>query len=66
MNIQERAWDLYQQIQAQRATLRSYESALAFVRVRQSEPNDIEPVARELWEIAQRIRGDCNPTWMIP
>jgi hypothetical protein len=63
-NPTERAWNLYRQLQAQRATLHSYEDALGFVRVRQAQaPATIEPVARKLWEIAERIRGDMNPDW---
>jgi hypothetical protein len=63
-DINERAWDLYRQIQAQRATLKTYQEALSFVRVRQSEsPQTIEPVAGKLWEIAERMRGDINPEY---
>jgi hypothetical protein len=63
----ERAWSLYRQLQNQRAVLRSYADALAFVRVRQMEATDtVEPVARKLWEIAERMRGDCDPTWPRP
>jgi hypothetical protein len=61
IDVNERAWDLYRQTQAQRATLKSYADTLAFVRVRQSEAT--EPVAQKLWEIAERMRGDMNPTW---
>jgi|HubBroStandDraft_5_1064220.scaffolds.fasta_scaffold209755_5 hypothetical protein len=59
-----RAWDLYRQIQAQRASLKTYQDALAFVRVRQMEAaHTIEPVAKKLWEIAERMRGDMDPDW---
>ncbi len=61
---QERAWNLYRQLQDQRAVLRSYDEALSFVRIRQMEATQtIEPVAKALWEIAERARGDSNPTW---
>jgi hypothetical protein len=64
LDINERAYDLYRQIQLQRATLKTYQDALFFVRVRQSEsPQYIEPVAKKLWEIAERMRGDMNPDW---
>jgi hypothetical protein len=60
----ERAWGLYRQIQAQRAVLKSYQDTLAFVRVRQcGAPHTIEPVAQKLWEIAERMRGDMDPSW---
>jgi hypothetical protein len=63
-DVNERAWNLYRQLQDQRATLKTYEAALAFVRVRQGEtPQYIEPVAKALWRIAERMRGDMNPTF---
>ena len=62
--ISERAWDLYRQIQNQRAILRSYDEALSFVRIRQMEAKDtVEPISRKLWEISERARGDMNPDW---
>ena len=63
LNVNERAWNLYRQIQAQRATLKSYADTLAFVRVRQENPQHVEPVAKALWEIAERMRGDMDPNW---
>lgn len=64
MNVNERAWNLYRQIQAQRATLKTYAATLDFVRVRQSgAPETVEPVAKALWEIAERMRGDMDPNW---
>lgn len=60
----ERAWNLYRQLQAQRAVLRSYADALAFVSVRQMEArHTVEPVAKALWEIACRAQGDADPDW---
>jgi hypothetical protein len=54
LDVNERAWGLYRQLQAQRAVLKTYADALAFVRVRQAEtPEYIEPVAKKLWEIAR-------------
>ena len=32
IDINQRAWDLYRQLQNQRATLKTYEQALQFVR----------------------------------
>lgn len=66
IDIDERAWNLYRQIQDQRAVLRSYEAALQFVRVRQVDaPAEFnEPIARKLWEIAERMRGDSDPDWV--
>jgi hypothetical protein len=64
VNVNERAWELYRQIQNQRAVLRSYDEALAFCRVRQADaPATIGPVAKALWEIAERMRGDMNLDW---
>ncbi len=64
MDINKRAWDLYLQIQAQRATLKSYEDTLSFVRVRQYDtPHYVEPVAKALWTLAERMRGDLDPDW---
>jgi hypothetical protein len=60
----ERAWALYRQIQAQRARLKSYADAVTFVSVRQMEAREtVEPIARKLWEISERMRGDCDPDW---
>jgi hypothetical protein len=54
-NPQERAWNLYRQLQDQRAVLRSYEDALSFVRIRQAgAPQTVEPVAKALWAIAEK------------
>jgi len=55
--MNDRAWDLYRQIYAQRAVLKSYEDALGFVRVRQMEATDsVETIARRLWGISQHMR----------
>ena len=58
-----RAWNLYHQIQNQRATLKDYDSTLAFVRIRQMGADNAEPIAKKLWEIAERMRGDMDPDW---
>lgn len=59
-----RAWELYRQLQAQRAVLCSYDDALGFVRFRQMEAaHTVEPVAHKLWEISERARGDMDPDW---
>ena len=64
-DIDQRAWDLYRQLQNQRATLKTYEQALQFVRVRQMEATDtVKPIANKLWEIAERARGDMDPAPM--
>lgn len=64
LDVNERAWNLYQQIQAQRATIKTYEEALSFVKVRQfSTPELVEPIALKLWEISERMRGDMNPSF---
>ena len=52
--INQRAFDLHRQIKAQRATLKTYEQALFFVRVRQMEAVDtVEPIAKQLWTLSQ-------------
>ena len=62
--MNDRAWNLYRQIYAQRAVLKSYEDALGFVRVRQMEATDtVQPIAAKLWAIAEYMRGDMNPSW---
>jgi hypothetical protein len=63
--VNQRAWDLYRDIQLQRATLKTYQEALFFVRVRQTgaDRQSTERIAQKLWEIAERMRGDMNPSY---
>jgi hypothetical protein len=62
-DLQARAWDLYNQLNAQRAGMSNYASVRDFVSRRQYGQPETESIAKRVWEIATRMRGDMNPSF---